>query len=632
MFPSARRPCGGRRRFPLPTVVNGASGSLPPGVQFFTDDHGAAYLLENPQAGEWQVTVDVQEAPDAGVDYSVVQFMEASYDLTPLAVEATSPGGTVTLAAGLTGSLSGAVVTAEATRPGGSSQVLTLLDDGSHSDGAAGDGVYGALYTAPVSTGPVSVRYVAQATTPEGHPLLLSAHSGFTVADLQTITVDRVLAERTVQEADKFARLEVDVEVSFSGHNPFHLLADLMDPSGVRVAKGRAEVHGDPGSTVVATLIFKGEDIAASGLNGPYTVKNFFIFKPEGFDRAFNNTLTFETPAYTAAQFPLKDADEDGLSDKAEASLGTDPKMRDTDMDGVLDGGESALGTDPKNRDTDGDTWMDGLDVFPLDRFEWSDRDGDGVGDNGDGFPDDPTRWENPNQAPTAEAGAPQTVEASTSTGADVSLNGTASSDPDEGDTLSYMWTWAGGSAAGSTPTVHLPLGVSTITLVISDGNKTSSPDTVTVTVRDTTAPVLSGRWDRVAPGYTVFRLGWGAVDAVDPAPLNGGILEMPSLEGFTVIGFSSATPMMVVDFTERKVWTSVPNPEALMGSIRTSGGLVLPQGQGVWTLPPLSANLWAYILLENNILQVRAPSPSLKVAARDASGNGAILSVPAPQ
>lgn len=81
------------------------------------------------------------------------------------------------------------------------------------------------------------------------------------------------------------------------------------------------------------------------------------------------------------------DRDDDGLTDKEEATLGTDMNNRDTDGDGLFDGdeyldyktnamsrdtdgdelpdGEEVLKfkTNPKNPDTDGDTYLDGLEV-----------------------------------------------------------------------------------------------------------------------------------------------------------------------------------------------------------------------------------------------------------------------------
>ncbi|NOR48555.1 MAG: hypothetical protein GQ533_11020 [Methanosarcinaceae archaeon] len=96
----------------------------------------------------------------------------------------------------------------------------------------------------------------------------------------------------------------------------------------------------------------------------------------------------------------------------------------------------------------------------------------------------------NPNLPPVANAGPDQTVEQTCYQGADVTLDGSGSSDPD-GDPLTYSWTWAGGTDTGMTPTVSLPLGTTTITLTVSDGELTAT-DTVDVNVVDTTPPVIS--------------------------------------------------------------------------------------------------------------------------------------------
>jgi hypothetical protein len=93
---------------------------------------------------------------------------------------------------------------------------------------------------------------------------------------------------------------------------------------------------------------------------------------------------------------------------------------------------------------------------------------------------------------PVADAGDDQTVEQTYYQGADVTLDGSGSSDPD-GDPITYAWTWSGGSATGVSPTVSLPLGTTTITLVVNDGILDSCcPDTVDITVVDTTPPVLT--------------------------------------------------------------------------------------------------------------------------------------------
>lgn len=92
-----------------------------------------------------------------------------------------------------------------------------------------------------------------------------------------------------------------------------------------------------------------------------------------------------------------------------------------------------------------------------------------------------------------ADAGPDQTFEQTSRAGAEVTLDGSGSYDPDS-DLLTYDWTWDGGSATGVNPTVTLPPGTTTVTLTVSDGALTAS-DTVDITVKDTTPPdiTLSG-------------------------------------------------------------------------------------------------------------------------------------------
>jgi hypothetical protein len=96
------------------------------------------------------------------------------------------------------------------------------------------------------------------------------------------------------------------------------------------------------------------------------------------------------------------------------------------------------------------------------------------------------------NRAPRSNAGVDQTV----SSGAVVTLTGAASSDPDAGQTLTYLWTQTGGtlvtlnSSTAQQPTFTAPtLNVGdpsvtlTFSLVVNDGSLSSTTSTVTVTV-----------------------------------------------------------------------------------------------------------------------------------------------------
>jgi hypothetical protein len=95
------------------------------------------------------------------------------------------------------------------------------------------------------------------------------------------------------------------------------------------------------------------------------------------------------------------------------------------------------------------------------------------------------------NRPPIANAGPDRTVAANASCQAQVVLDASGSSDPD-GDTLTYKWSGPFGTATGVGPTVILPLGKSTIALVVDDGNGGSASASVDITVADMTPPGIA--------------------------------------------------------------------------------------------------------------------------------------------
>lgn len=89
------------------------------------------------------------------------------------------------------------------------------------------------------------------------------------------------------------------------------------------------------------------------------------------------------------------------------------------------------------------------------------------------------------NQRPVANAGPDQNVTDTDGNGSEsVTLNGSASSDPD-GTIASYVWKEGTTQiATGATPTVTLAVGTHSITLTVTDNQGATATDTVVVTVQ----------------------------------------------------------------------------------------------------------------------------------------------------
>jgi hypothetical protein len=90
------------------------------------------------------------------------------------------------------------------------------------------------------------------------------------------------------------------------------------------------------------------------------------------------------------------------------------------------------------------------------------------------------------NRPPIADGGTDQVVYAGLDGAAAVILDGAASYDP-EGTALSYTWAWSAGGysvlSTGVNLSIELPVGLHTVQLMVNDGQASSQPANVTITV-----------------------------------------------------------------------------------------------------------------------------------------------------
>jgi hypothetical protein len=197
------------------------------------------------------------------------------------------------------------------------------------------------------------------------------------------------------------------------------------------------------------------------------------------------------------------------------------------------------------------------------------------------------------NNAPTADAGASQIVEATSPSGADVTLSGIGT-DVDPGDTL--IFEWREGTtllATGASATIVLPLGAHTLTLTVTDSRGASTSANTNVIVQDTTAPTLTLPPNQLVEATSVagsaVSFSASASDAVGGTvsvtcnPGTGTIFAM----GTAAVSCSAADTAGNVATGSFSVTVSDTTPPAVSVSSPAAGGV-----RGVISLAAMAADL----------------------------------------
>lgn len=264
-------------------VIDPQTAVSDPTIRYGKFDGGlgllATYVLQAPLPGTWHYRIVAEDGGETAV-YRLVRL-----SATPLVVSSSVPqwlpaSSMVPIVATVryddSQPVLGSTVVAEVARPDGGRQSLVLLDDGKHGDGAANDGVYGGDF-GPAAGGSYGVLLRAQGSFAD-KPYQRTTTAVFTIAPA-TANLTGSQADVGLREGVLLTKLAVDVGVAVVQSSRLTLTADLY-AGETFITQATTTVTLAAGEQTMR-LLFAGEAIRDSGLDGPYTLRHLLLLDNE---------------------------------------------------------------------------------------------------------------------------------------------------------------------------------------------------------------------------------------------------------------------------------------------------------------------------------------------------------------
>jgi hypothetical protein len=508
------------------TTIDGAAPDSP--LILLSASPGFHYVYSFPWLGAGNYTVRFQAAPTLATEVAVsTQVMIDSH--IGAALIATDPtlvlGSTAVLTAAIfdgSNPVAGATVAVKILPDSGPPVDLTLRDDGTAGDNAAGDGLYSGQFT-PSTTGTYRASAVITGTS-AGISFTRNAATLFAVI-AQNSSLTGTFADQGIDDNGdgRFDRIAIDLQTNTTHAGTYRAFIHLKTANGQKLVRSNeTNLTAGPGNVRVN---FEAAAFLQLGEDGPYNIELVELLFVDTAGASPSDSLADigQTKAYLLSQFqrPLialtGNISDQGVDDNGNGKF--DRLLVSVQID-VLTSGFYSWGYKLSDANAAEIDFASGRSFFNsgLNQLSVS-FNGTKIGSHGvDGpyqlrdlllqgpstslvvtdigrtQPYRVTQFEGAivNLPPVANAGADQMVECISHSGTPVMLDGSASSDPN-GDTLTYEWRNAAGNVVGTTAKVNLalPLGVHNFTLTVKDGNGGTASDNVLITVRDTTPPTL---------------------------------------------------------------------------------------------------------------------------------------------
>ncbi len=226
------------------------------------------------------------------------------------------------------------------------------------------------------------------------------------------------------------------------------------------------------------------------------------------------------------------------------------------------------------------------------------------------------------NQDPVAGA-ADITAECEGPAGTTVMLDGSSSTDPEDG-TLQYTWyegaTVIAGPSELPTAEVILSTGVHSITLVVEDECGNTSSDNATVTVEDTSAPLVEAAF-LPTDKSNEFEISCTPGDLCSGIISSMSVIRIPELKNPSVSWNDNKNYSLVIDVKKKTVDVKAPDAAAFWAAIVANGGVEVNSGQVIKAKYDKSKFKFSFDS-EGHLVSVEGNIVTLLCTATDTYGN----------
>ena len=247
----------------------------------------AMFTITNPTGGVWTAVVDASSSTTTQADYSLMVSGDSNVGLIPQTANLIGQGQNAVVSCLLADlstnpvvPVSNAVVTATIQLPDGTTNSLSLFDDGWHNDCAPNDGVFAAVLANVEQAGTYSIAYRAIGTNSQGQALQRIAIGTFSVSTGNGSILGEPSYERVDTDGDGYADfLIVKVWVNPTVAGNYILSGQLAAAANLHNFAKSTQFSADGTGPMQVTLIFNLAEMRAAGSQGTYHIENLQLFE-----------------------------------------------------------------------------------------------------------------------------------------------------------------------------------------------------------------------------------------------------------------------------------------------------------------------------------------------------------------